>query len=225
MTPEITIRAFSNDQFYLDRTFYSNIYKIKSFKPDSVVLDIGAHVGYFTINAVIRGAKKVYAIEPFKYNHECLIRNTQSARDSVVASNFAVLFDDSFTSLSYPEYNKCFDFGEIELGNDSAKKIEKCPSFRLDTILSDYILEKDIDLIKINVGGGLEPEILMSSSFIPCAKSICGLTIKNSVSELEPLCEKMKSNGFVHQKIMESGENGEYLFFFSEEELSNIFEV
>jgi len=45
--------------------------------PDDVVLDIGANYGFFTINSLNRGAKKVYSVEPFDdaYNHLVEISN------------------------------------------------------------------------------------------------------------------------------------------------------
>jgi len=47
-------------------------------KPDDVVVDLGAHIGLFTIHALNRGAKTVYAVERDKENFECLCSNVKS---------------------------------------------------------------------------------------------------------------------------------------------------
>ena len=76
MTPEITIRTFSNDQYFLDKAFYSNYYRIKSIGEGSLVVDIGAHVGAFSFSCLIRGAN-VFAVEPFHDNLRLLMQNTR----------------------------------------------------------------------------------------------------------------------------------------------------
>ena len=35
-----------------------------------VVLDIGANKGFFTLNALQKGASKVYSVEPVKHSYE-----------------------------------------------------------------------------------------------------------------------------------------------------------
>lgn len=59
MLPEITIRSHSSDQFLLDRILYSNSYRINNLLPNSTVVDIGANIGVFCINAQISGRKSL----------------------------------------------------------------------------------------------------------------------------------------------------------------------
>jgi len=45
---------------------------------NTIVLDLGAHRGYFGSYALVHGAKQVYSFEPFQENYEALVvaRNT-----------------------------------------------------------------------------------------------------------------------------------------------------
>ena len=49
---------------------------------NAIVLDLGAHRGYFGSYALVRGAKEVYSFEPFHENYEALV----AARDTFGSS-------------------------------------------------------------------------------------------------------------------------------------------
>ena len=79
MTPNIHIRSFTDDQYWLDKVFYSNSYRLKGSKDiqnGPIIVDIGAHCGFFTFTSLALGAKKVYAVEPFIENFKMLLKNT-----------------------------------------------------------------------------------------------------------------------------------------------------
>ena len=58
MTPEITLRTFTDDQYVLDKVFYANNYRLKKFPEDEkvVIVDVGAHTGFFSLLCAMRGA-------------------------------------------------------------------------------------------------------------------------------------------------------------------------
>lgn len=55
-----------------------------SFEPDDVVIDVGAHVGTFTVECLKRGCGLVIAFEPDPQNFEDLAANTRGWADRVV---------------------------------------------------------------------------------------------------------------------------------------------
>jgi len=55
-------------EIYLDEV-YDKFYEIRK---DDVVIDVGAHVGLFTLKAAKSGAKVVVAIEPHPFNYQDL---------------------------------------------------------------------------------------------------------------------------------------------------------
>ena len=46
MTPEISLRTFTDDQYVLDKVFYANNYRLKQLpeKEKVTVVDIGSHI-------------------------------------------------------------------------------------------------------------------------------------------------------------------------------------
>src|SRR5438045_1610892 len=82
MTPELTIRSFTNDQYHLDKVFYANSYNIKGFKDlhkKPTIVDIGSHCGYFTFAALALGAEKVFAFEILPDNHRVFLKNVSDS--------------------------------------------------------------------------------------------------------------------------------------------------
>ncbi len=71
-----------------------------AIRPDDVVVDIGANVGVFSIDAAQRTRGPVYALEPFPENFEFLVRNVRQNRASgVVPMNRAVSGSRGTTKL------------------------------------------------------------------------------------------------------------------------------
>src|SRR3990167_7124298 len=68
-------RDFMYDKNPFHEIFYEGIYRTNY--SDAVVLDVGAHKGYFTVNALLNGALRVYAYEPEEFNFKFLIKNVK----------------------------------------------------------------------------------------------------------------------------------------------------
>ncbi len=77
---------FINREIYLDQV-YDRFYKMRE---DDVVIDIGAHVGVFSLKAAKR-ARTVVAIEPHPFNYRLLLRNIASNRlRNIIPMNLAL---------------------------------------------------------------------------------------------------------------------------------------
>jgi FkbM family methyltransferase len=89
------------DEYIIDQT--PREYNcISSFLPDAKVLDIGAHIGCFSVMALQLGATQVVSVEPVPISAEHLRKNTQFAKDrSIVIEAAAVGGDDETVTLRW----------------------------------------------------------------------------------------------------------------------------
>jgi FkbM family methyltransferase len=183
MTPTLNIRSFTNDQYILDKVFYSNCYRIRGFEPNEkkpVVVDIGAHCGFFTFAAMSLGAKKVFCFEPFTPNYIQLIKNVGDTpfgtSVKVIPYQLGVYVAPVALTFGWPELiNKSyFNYSEIGMDhNPTSVEFSKCPMVTLDTILEHYVGE-NVDILKLSIGYA-EMAILDSSSRLATSVSnICG---------------------------------------------------
>lgn len=151
--------------FYLDKGF-------GVFKSGDIVIDIGAHIGAFSIECAIRGAK-VLAFEPDPENFKILKKNIEvngfeniiSVYDLAV-SNFtgtAELYKDSKNNGSHSLIKGC-----IDNGISGSLKVE---TISLDDILLNY---DSCKLIKLDCEGA-EYGILQGSNLNKVEKITCEL--------------------------------------------------
>ena len=232
MTPNLSIRSFTNDQYILDKVFYANFYRIKGFKDaveKPVVLDIGAHCGYFTFAALALGAKKVFSFEPFLDNYKQLIKNVNDERlGEVVSYQMGIYTTDVRLTFGYPELQKgsFFDFANIgENFNVSNQRVFAAPCLSLDNALQNYIAEP-IDILKICIGYA-EMSVLLASKLIQTqVKSICGEAEIDLANQAQ-FKVAMANKGFIYGDYfpLEAEEdNGKVLFQFSKSPLEETFE-
>lgn len=134
-----------------------------SLLKNAVVIDVGAHIGGFSILAAVLGAKEVLAYEPYPDNFELLRKNIalnglQSVikpyEKAVVGIDRPLFMDDTI-----PFYKKR---GVFNTGKMRTVPEGKIP---VDTILiSDIMEEVDFcDVLKMDIEGG-EYEILYGLS-------------------------------------------------------------
>jgi FkbM family methyltransferase len=231
MTPKLTIRSFTNDQFILDKVFYSNFYRVKGFKDTErkpTILDIGAHCGYFTFAAAALGAKRVYALEPFIENYKVLLQNISDDRVSaVVPFQMGVYLADVVLTFGYPQpiNNSFFDFARVgPTENMTSDRICKCWCVSLDTLLTHYI-DESIDILKISMSYGEVETLVASEKVATQVTHICGEAALDEKSKLL-FQNSMATKGF-KQFLFEpvEGETNKMLFLMSKDKLENAFEM
>lgn len=119
---------------------------------DSIVVDVGANIGYYTV-LLGKKAKKVYAFEPEKVNFEILEKNIKENKlENVKLFKMAAGSKKDKGYLMKDKRN----FGNNRINNYQLriKNYESIKIVRLD----DLIKEK-VDLIKIDTQGW-EPEVI-----------------------------------------------------------------
>jgi len=225
MLSTINIRLFSNDQYVLDKVLYSNYYRVKRLNDSDVVLDIGAHAGFFAISASLLGSKKVYCYEPLPQNYEVLLKNTEHLSDRIKTSNISVFYDYGFVDFKLPVFNeedKTFDFNNISLAQ-SGELFARCVSCPLEHLIDQHQEDK-IKLLKISIGGG-ELQLLEKCSKFDKVENIVGETPEEDTSVFQKAIEHLKNHGFVHSWFSKNKEDSSRLFIFSKNESSQTFEM
>ncbi len=124
----------------------------KHIEPTSIVLDIGANIGYHTIFAAKR-AKQIYAFEPEPRNFDLLKKNIQTNDcENVVAVNIAVSDVSGAVELRIAEENRgghSMVYGEEEIRNYGVREVVSVPSITID----DYLKGGRVDFIKMDIEG------------------------------------------------------------------------
>lgn len=221
MIPEIHLRVFTNDQAVFDKVFLSNYYRVKTLS-DKTVLDLGAHVGFFTLLCVFKEAKKVYSVEPFLENFHNLLKNVEEFKDRVKPFNLGISEYPGFFSIVQPELkDKYLNFSDLEPASELDKRYKDSSYFvQLDDIMSQ--VDGKIDLLKINLGYS-ELQTLEKSDRIKEVDYICGVT-KEDDDFISEFLRIMEEKGF-KDSFLKDEENGDTLFLLAKEKCSDFFDL
>lgn len=155
----IEVRAGTDDRHIVYEIFAEGIYPIPAVA-NTVVLDVGAHIGCFTLVALRSGAR-VFSYEPFLPNSALLQRNLQ--RNRVAASRVscsAVGGRRGVRTLHVPDDPSFSGRSSLHSGRGSRTVVVECVT--LDDILAENRLDQ-VDLLKLDCQGS-EYEILYSVS-------------------------------------------------------------
>ena len=130
----------------------------KEIHSGDVVLDIGAHIGYYTLQFanLVGSTGKVYAFEPEPKNFELLKKNVQiNKHDNVVLIQKIVSDKVGIVEFFISKFDS--------IGNKLFKSNEAGSSIKIEsTTLDEYFkdLKKKIDFIKMDIQGGEGKAIL-----------------------------------------------------------------
>jgi len=184
------LRSNSDDMYFLKPKYEEKYLDFFYPKKGDVVLDVGSHVGKYTIYAgkLVGKKGKVIAIEANPYNYQQLLRNIKlnNLDDIVKAYNIAASDVNGIVELRMPK-----DFGRSTIINNRTifeKERIKIKSIRLENLLIDNSIEY-VDWAKIDVEGS-EIKVLAGMG--------CFLNRVNKI-----LIEVSNENRFIFQKIMD----------------------
>lgn len=217
LLPELTIRSHSSDQFVIDRVLYSNSYRLNRFIPNSTVVDIGAHIGAFSLASLLNGASKIYAIEPSQFNHRILVKNLSDFSKDFSVFHLGVDPNSGFKNMSKPEMvNSSFlEFSNLSTKNsDESYKADKSYFVSLDEILS--MIDEQIYLLKISTSGS-EFEILSGCKKLSMVRNLC-LEVNCSHEEAKVMSEDIKRKGSFKDSVIEKVGEKTYLLLFSKDD-------
>lgn len=168
-------RKYEEDLSIISESFeFKTIRKfIKLARGKNLVVDVGAHIGKYTILAA-KLAKNVIAIEPHKENFKILKRNVRLNKlKNVYTLNLAASSRNSKLKLYIGDTS-----GHHSISKKS-KDYQVVDGIKLDTFFKRLKLEK-IDLIKIDVEGAEMQVLLGMKEYLRNRK------IKNIIIEIWP---------------------------------------
>jgi FkbM family methyltransferase len=126
----------------------------RTLKPSDVFLDIGAHIGYYSLMAAkIIKTGEIHAFEPYVDSHELLMENLALNKCKNVETYLMAASNKS-------EMSKLF-IDEKNKGNNSLYSQKGCDVITTETIkIDDMFTGKKVDFVKIDTQGH-EIEVLI----------------------------------------------------------------
>jgi len=147
-------RKGTGDIFALCEIAATNVYHLEKIKPTDIVIDIGAHIGVFSVMASKR-AKKVIAIEPVSNNFELLKKNIEINRiGNIIPIKKAISSKTGKTKI----YTGDNTVAHSLISKDKKNSSEEIETLSLPDLIKTYKLKK-IDFLKMDCEGA-EHEIL-----------------------------------------------------------------
>lgn len=130
----------------------------KLIRDGDSILDIGAHIGWYSINFAKRFPNsKIYAFEPIENTFEYLMKNIQrNSLLNVKALNYGLSSKNEENDLYYFKGGSAIASMENLISHQKAKKV-KCQFKALDNVI-DELKIKSVDFIKCDIEGA---ELLM----------------------------------------------------------------
>ena len=188
------------DKWIYDEVYTNNSYGIKFLEQDDIVIDIGAHCGYFGKLCLDKGSKNVFLYEPDEANYNLLLKNL-SAYDGWKSNNIAVWKEesDSLPFYTYFEYKNTGLNSVFKSPHIKPSEIKKVKSVSLDSILSSF---DKVNILKIDAEGS-EYDIIMNSTLIQKVETIVG-EYHNDLTDktLDDLINFLQSNNFDIDKVI-----------------------
>jgi len=154
----IPIQLFWMGVYFVERKQTEHFKKL--IKPGDIVIDVGAHIGYYTLIAAARVGKSghVYAFEPTSNTFKILQKNIQMNNfTNVSLYNLAISDKEGYVEL-YLSDTINTGATSITVSEFFSGKIEKAKCITIDSFLKKENIKK-VDLIKIDVEGA-EPKVL-----------------------------------------------------------------
>jgi FkbM family methyltransferase len=179
---------------------------IAGFKPDEVMVDVGANVGMYSIWAAITRNVRVFAFEPESQNFALLYQNiVHNDLSRKVTGYCAALSDESgFASLYLSEFvagSSVHTYGaelDFKLQPRASKVIQGCFATTLDHLVATGAVPLPHH-IKIDVDG-LEHKVLAGCRNVlaePAVKSVL-LEINTNLEEHRALVTLLENAGFAY---------------------------
>jgi len=158
---EIYQRLYFNYKRWTERDTLQFIKKIT--QPDSLVIDIGANIGFFTLETCKLPGRRIIAFEPEPKNYRNLLKNiSKRGFEKIVSSHRIAL---SNTSGCGSLYLSTLAPTDHKITGDSRSNSIDVEFMRLDDFYNrnQFLFDRPISLIKIDVQGA---ELMVSEGML-----------------------------------------------------------
>jgi FkbM family methyltransferase len=169
--PEVVFRPGCNDHHIWSEIFQQNVYRLPDDLSGAVCIDIGAHVGYYALACLQRGAAQVIALEPEAENFALAQAHLAPYGDRVQLSRLAVVRSDG--EEWPPRMEPYFYMPDAQLYNTGSPSsfAEAGPiveSITFDELIRLVLLESpgQVDRVKIDAQGAEFPLLLTATTLM-----------------------------------------------------------
>jgi len=190
----------------LSEIYFEKIYDWleQSIKPNMILIDAGAHIGFFTVRASgILGLKgTVVAIEPHPENYQLLLRNVAlNSLENVIPVNIALSDTAGLTELHVSHDTSAHSLTP----NRSGKKLViKCDT--MDNLLNKLMLPgKTSILVKMDVEGSEFKALRGAKNLLEGTNLKIITECHSSIKEAKRICEYLTANAFEARIVIKSG--------------------
>lgn len=170
-------RNFTGDYIpeIMKEIYFERVYDHLARK-DMTVIDIGANQGYFTYWATLKGAKKVYSVEPSELHQEVLnhMIDFNKLREKVTPIQ-AAISNFTGTGTFYHNVNTTM-FSLQEAVKDAKGETEQVKVMTLSDLFKEYNIDH-VDLMKVDTEGE-EFKIFSSEAFTEVAPKIDQIVVE-----------------------------------------------
>mgnify|MGYP003393695264 CR=1 FL=1 len=168
----------------------------KIIKPGMTVIDIGAHIGYFTrlFSKLVGEKGKVFAFEADPINFNFLKMNTAYLNNTVIINKAVSEQNGEISFYHIPDSTGCHS---VIKPIRPAEKIT-IPAITIDSIITEYNVAK-VDVIKMDIEGG---ELLALAGMQNLLNKSSEMTIVTEYNSLA--LDKLEAYGFKLSEIPNS---------------------
>ena len=183
------------DLGFYSEIYFQDIYSQKLLKSGMNIIDVGAHIGVYTVLAAEKVGKdgKVIAIEPEQKNYKQLVENIKLNNfQNVIPINIALADYNGSGKL----YLSSFSDGHSLIFNEDKNLYLNVPIKTIDRLLEELDISK-IHLIKIDAEGAEIPILKGAEKTLktnPNIKLI--IATEHYPSEAEEVCQFLNDRGF-----------------------------
>jgi FkbM family methyltransferase len=177
---KLTFRPDTTDRWIYEEIYTRNEYRLPdNFSPQDVLIDVGAHIGIFTLAALKRGCRRVYSIEADSENYRIAASNLKTyLEEDLVRLVHAAVWrsdnnDDVLRFSGYPHYGQATNTGGGDVIWSGDGPI--VPKISFDELVNEAALDGSgqVRLVKFDCEGSEWP-ILYTSETLHLIEEICG---------------------------------------------------
>ncbi len=157
--PYIRKNFLDNEMYAFDGAYESGKVMLEK---DDVVIDVGAHVGLFSVMAgeKVGPGGKIYSFEPVKESRDLLLKNlTANKIGNAIVAPYALGADNENLNIKMDYQNRGQSTGVMAGDTEFVRNV---PQIKLDSFVRDNSLKR-VDFIKADIEG-MERDLISGAS-------------------------------------------------------------